>query len=68
MSWLMACRTLLTMWLMSERWYRVAWSSSLASQIGWAWIGVQSGLPGMVFLSLSMAVVAIRALLKLRSL
>lgn len=61
----MAAWTLVTMWMMSERWYRVAWCSSLASQAGWAWIGWTGGLHGMVALSAAMSVVAIRALWRL---
>lgn len=63
----MAAWTLTTMWMMSERWYRVAWCSSLLSQFGWMWIAWTSNLPGMVALGVCMVAVAIRALLKLRS-
>lgn len=65
MSWLMAAWTLITMWMMSERWYRVAWRSSILSQCGWCYLAVKTELYGMAALSVVMIWVGYRALRKL---
>jgi hypothetical protein len=66
MSWVMASWTMLTMWLMAERFYKLAWFSSILSQFGWIYIAIESKLYGMVALAWFMLVIGIRALLKLR--
>lgn len=60
MSWLMCAWSLVNMWLLSERHYRAGWTSSIASQFGWAWLAYTSQLWGMLAFSGCMLVVGYR--------
>jgi uncharacterized membrane protein YfcA len=62
----MCAWSLTTMLLMSEKYYRAAWTSSVFSQFGWGYVAYIADLPGMVAFSVVMLVVATRALWRLR--
>lgn len=60
----MCAWSLTTMLLMSEKKYKIAWTSSFLSQFGWAYVAWIANLPGMLVFSLIMLVVAARGLHK----
>ncbi len=65
LSWIMCAWSLITMWLMSEKRYKTAWISSVASQFGWIYISATTELWGMAAYSTIMIGVGVRALYKL---
>lgn len=68
MSWFMCAWSLITMYLMSEKKYRMAWIWSIFSQVGWAYVSYDTKLWGMLMYCTIMLGIGIRALYRLEKL